>query len=226
MKKRVDVRIPGSDITIRDASQKQGIVVGVKGMGKTTFLYNFVLGLWNVWYWRFPFIAVDPVGTLARWLYQSFSKILVVKVSRGDDIIFNLPPPVVYNLQFLTGDERKKFMDKLALNIPNNCILIIDELQEFIPQSKKMGFAHGFLHFTLRARNSNIGIIGATQRISLVDKSYVNNCNYMVLFKQTGLADLQYLRELLKLRYDTSTAKKVVKEVSALSRGEFIYIEF
>ena len=108
---------------------------------------------------------------------------------------------VVRELYHLEKDARKPFL------------LMIEELQEYLPQSGGSGeLAELLERVAKRGRKRGLGMLGMSQRPSSVDKDFITQCDWMVWHLLTWKNDVDVVRNIL--------GPDAAKEIERLDTGE------
>lgn len=234
MRKIINVKI--GKCTIDDVLQRTIAILGIKGTGKTTLLYSFLLKFWNIFYWRIPFLALDFAGSLFRMIEENYSKTLLLEIEEGKPetigfVIKNLKMgiPQVLWIQ-LPVFERIDFVNKLSMSLlhnrSENFILAIDEIHLVLPQNRREGFSHQLARYVSVCRNYNVGVIATSQRPSFVSKSFLSLCDVLVLMKMVSKQDLSYIEDTLEKIMDSDDVKNVLRGLVRLEKGEMFIIKY
>lgn len=76
-------------------------------------------------------------------------------------------------------------------------LLVVEEMQEYLPQSGKPETAEILERVGKRGRKHGLGIMGMSQRPSSVDKDYITQCDWLVWHRLSWENDLNTARKVL-----------------------------
>ena len=98
----------------------------------------------------------------------------------------------------------------LRIKHPRFTLLVVEEAQTFAPQAQMQGQNNNVLTWVqllTAGRKYGLGVVLASQRISLVDSNVVSNCNARVFLRLSEVRDWkrarQYIPEEMGMTYET-----------------------
>lgn len=112
---------------------------------------------------------------------------LILDVSGYDDIEASeaLIEGVIRELFSLEKQIRKPYL------------LIVEEMQEYLPQQGNDDLSELLERVAKRGRKRGLGLLGVSQRPSAVDKDFITQCNWMAWHKLTWKNDVDVARQVL-----------------------------
>jgi len=138
-----------------------------------------------------------------------FKDLIKKSISSGEPIVFDVSEVV----------DQQKIVEQLAhaiydvaSDVREPYLLIVEEADKFIPQSKES--SKKLEEIARRGRKRGLGMLIATQRPSLVNKNVLSQCNNQMLGKLTIENDLKAVDLFFSNR-------KQVEELVSLEPGEF-----
>jgi len=151
-----------------------------------------------------PVFIFDPLNVVR---IKGFDKVIVEKttVESGEKLgeLFNKiklnSKGVVIGFVDMLQEEQSEFADKFFSTWkPHDCIIMFDELHEFVPE-RGVGGGYSFeVERVLRhGRNSNIGFVLTSQRASFVSKKVLALSDFVLLYRMTWEHDIEAAKRLI-----------------------------
>lgn len=113
--------------------------------------------------------------------------------------------------EFLTAFVGRLFDVELEAQKP--CLLLVEEIHEFLPQSGGAGdLAEVLITVAKRGRKRGLGLCGISQRPAAVDKEFITQCEWIVWHRLTWENDTKVVEKIL--------GRERAEAVSTLETGE------
>lgn len=231
----------GFKLPAKVATEKSGFI-GTTGSGKT---YGSSKLAEQFWYEGSPFVVLDPVGV---WYGLRLAKngknpsgidIPIFGGLHGDiplesgsgaliaDLIIDKNLSAVLDVSQFESDTEKArfalgFSDRFFFRkkaSPSAVTLILEEVQEFVPQNPQRGeekMLHSFVRMQKLGRNFGIGSIYITQRPQEVNKKALNMVQTLFVFRTTGTHERTAIEKWIE---DKSLDQNIAQDLPKLATG-------
>ena len=176
-------------------------IVGYSGAGKTLLLEYFLKNVIN----RFPnLVVIDPVSR--------FSEKTNIRYKGKVQCLYPSANKICYKLQ------SEEDLDKICKTINDidtqPAFLVVDEIDQFTDTHSL--FDETSLFFQ-QGRNYNHGGMFTVRQVGRLNKQIFSNSHYLILFRVYNKADIDYLNEVLPLKF--------IKLIPTLQEHSFFLID-
>lgn len=207
------------------------LIIGLGGTGKTTVAMQIVRFIRNSQEYKEGKIVIR-IGDSANVWKQKFDQIAYVDVTKKPSIPEN-EKTVLLDLGFLSTKENVALIENLvgqdyylqreSMNRNNgqpilSKIYVFEEIQNLFGSYKRSEF---WLKIWSEGRNYGQYFIGIGQRLSDISTKIVERTKYMVIGSISGDND----RQKLKRMFGVEKGERMVNAITALRRGEFLWID-
>lgn len=183
------------NLKINNVTQRKIGILGGTGSGKTSTLKLLALASTD------RVFVFDPLNVIN---IKGFDKVIFRKTSIGKGKsageFFNKKTKknVIFSFDGLLQSELADFVnDFFSVWSPKDCIIAIDEVHEFVPES---GTSAKYAPEVERAikhwRNQNVGFIFTSQRPAYVKKNVLALTDYLIVLRTTYPTDTKVIEEI------------------------------
>lgn len=150
-----------------------------------------------------PVYIFDPLNVIRIKGYDRvvFGKGAVEKGADAGKLFSKMKPRnMIFSFRDLLQAELSTFMNGFFSHWqPKNCLICLDEVHEFVPESGTGGKAAPEVERAVRHwRNYDVGFVMDSQRPALVDKNVLALTDYLILYRTTWPHDVEAERKILQ----------------------------
>lgn len=187
----------GPDLEIRNLTQRKISILGGTGSGKTSTL-KMLAAVSPV-----PVYIFDPLNVIR---IKGFDRVVFDKSSKEKGVdagkLFAKIKPrnMIFSFRDWLQEELSTFVNGFFSNWkPKSCLIAIDEIHEFVPESGVGGnYAPEVERAVRHWRNYDVGFAITSQRPALVKKNVLALTDFLILYRTTWPNDVEAEKKILK----------------------------